>query len=120
MARFVFTILLLFGAAISSLFAMDYDYLGGRGEFYILMLALHTRYGYDGPPHDLIMLYLAIETTSIPLYILAVCFTRDDKSTEAGFKYLLFGAMTSTIMLYGFSLLYGFSGTTIFTTGPEG
>jgi NADH-quinone oxidoreductase subunit N len=36
----------------------------------------------------------------------------DDKSTEAGFKYMLFGALTSTVMLYGFSLLYGFSGTT--------
>jgi NADH-quinone oxidoreductase subunit N len=61
---------------------------------------------------DLIMLYLAIETTSIPLYILAGFLTKDDKSTEAGFKYLLFGALTSSIMLYGFSLLYGFAGTT--------
>jgi NADH-quinone oxidoreductase subunit N len=60
----------------------------------------------------LIMLYLAIETTSIPLYVLAGFMTNDDKSTEAGFKYFLFGAMTSTIMLYGFSLLYGFTGTT--------
>jgi NADH-quinone oxidoreductase subunit N len=58
------------------------------------------------------MLYLAIETTSIPLYILAGFMIQDDKSTESGFKYLLFGAMTSAIMLYGFSLLYGFTGTT--------
>jgi NADH-quinone oxidoreductase subunit N len=58
------------------------------------------------------MLYLAIETTSIPLYVLAGFLRTDDKSTEAGFKYLLFGALTSTVMLYGFSLLYGFTGTT--------
>jgi NADH-quinone oxidoreductase subunit N len=61
---------------------------------------------------DIIMLYLAIETTSIPLYILAGFMIRDDKSTESGFKYLLFGAAASAVMLYGFTLLYGFSGTT--------
>jgi NADH-quinone oxidoreductase subunit N len=58
------------------------------------------------------MLYLAIETTSIPLYVLAGFMLSDKQSTEAGFKYLLFGAMTSAIMLYGFSLLFGFAGTT--------
>jgi NADH-quinone oxidoreductase subunit N len=61
---------------------------------------------------DLIMLYLAIETTAIPLYVLAGFLKQDDKSTESGFKYFLFGAMTSAIMLYGFSLIYGFTGTT--------
>jgi NADH-quinone oxidoreductase subunit N len=58
------------------------------------------------------MLYLAIETTSIPLYILAGFMLGDNKSTEAGFKYLLFGALSSTVMLYGFSLIFGFAGTT--------
>src|SRR5688500_19863303 len=61
---------------------------------------------------DLIMLFLAIETTSIPLYVLAGFLVADDRSTEAGFKYLLFGILTTTIMLYGFSLLFGFAGTT--------
>jgi NADH-quinone oxidoreductase subunit N len=61
---------------------------------------------------DLVMLYLAIETTSIPLYVLAGFLVDDKASTEAGFKYLLFGALTSAIMLYGFSLLFGFTGTT--------
>ncbi len=61
---------------------------------------------------NLVMLYLAIETTSIPLYVLAGFLRSDDKSTEAGFKYLLFGALTSTVMLYGFSLLFGFTNTT--------
>jgi NADH-quinone oxidoreductase subunit N len=58
------------------------------------------------------MLYLAIETTSIPLYAMAGFLVKDNKSSEAGFKYILFGAMTSAIMLYGLSLLYGFTGTT--------
>ena len=61
---------------------------------------------------DLVMLFLAIETTSIPLYVLAGFLLADDKSTEAGFKYLLFGILTTTIMLYGFSLVFGFAGTT--------
>jgi NADH-quinone oxidoreductase subunit N len=58
------------------------------------------------------MLFLAIETTSIPLYILAGFYKQDNKSTESGYKYFLFGAMTSAVMLYGFSLIYGFTGTT--------
>ena len=61
---------------------------------------------------DLIMLYLAIETTSIPLYLLAGFLKGDDKSTEAGFKYMLFGALTSAVLLYGFTLIYGFTGQT--------
>jgi NADH-quinone oxidoreductase subunit N len=61
---------------------------------------------------DLVMLFLSIETASIPLYVMAGFMKEDDKSTESGFKYLLFGAMTSAVMLYGFSLMYGFSGTT--------
>ena len=60
--------------------------------------------------YDLIMLFLAIETTSIPLYILAGFLREDPKSVEAGIKYLLYGAMTSAVMLFGFSLLYGFTG----------
>lgn len=109
---FVFKLLFLFGAAITSLFVLDIDKLCRRGEFYLLLLASTLGMCMMASSADLIMLYLSIETTSIPLYVLAGFLTRDDKSTEAGFKYLLFGAMTSTIMLYGFSLLYGFSGTT--------
>jgi NADH-quinone oxidoreductase subunit N len=112
---FTFILLVIFGAGITALFAMDFKELGGRGEFYVLMLASTIGMAFMASSADLIMLYLAIETTSIPLYILAGFFIRDDKSTEAGFKYLLFGALTSTVMLYGFSLLFGFSGTTDIT-----
>jgi NADH-quinone oxidoreductase subunit N len=109
---FIFKMLFIVGAAITALFAMDVEELGKRGEFYILMLVSTIGMGLMAASSDLIMLYLAIETTSIPMYILAGFFKKDDKSTEAGFKYLLFGAMTSAIMLYGFSLLFGYSGTT--------
>ena len=108
----VFKLLFIFGAAITTLFAMEVENLGKKGEFYILMLVSTVGMCLMASAADLIMLYLAIETTSIPMYILAGFFKTDDKSTEAGFKYLLFGAMTSALMLYGFSLLFGFSGTT--------
>jgi NADH-quinone oxidoreductase subunit N len=109
---FVFKMMFLFSAAVTSLLVMDIENVGKRGEFYLLMLASTLGMNLMASAADLIMLYLAIETTSIPLYVLAGFMTNDDKSTEAGFKYFLFGAMTSTIMLYGFSLLYGFTGTT--------
>jgi NADH-quinone oxidoreductase subunit N len=109
---FIFKMVFLFAAAMTALFSVDLARLGKRGEFYLLMLASTLGMNLMAASADLIMLYLAIETTSIPLYILAGFLTKDDKSTEAGFKYLLFGALTSSIMLYGFSLLYGFAGTT--------
>lgn len=109
---FIFKMIFLFGAAVTALFAMDVERLGERGEFYLLLLVATMGMGLMASAGDLIMLYLAIETTSIPLYVLAGFMLRDKKSTESGFKYLFFGALTSTIMLYGFSLLYGFAGTT--------
>jgi len=113
---FAFKLLFIFGAAITSLFAIDVKEVGQRGEFYALMLVSTLGMNLMASSADLIMLYLSIETTSIPMYILAGFMTGDQKSTEAGFKYLLFGAAASTIMLYGFSLLYGFGGTTNLST----
>jgi NADH-quinone oxidoreductase subunit N len=109
---FSFTLLFLFGAAMTSLFAMEMKPLGQKGEFYFLLLVSTIGMILMASSADLIMLFLAIETTSIPLYILAGFYVLDNKSTESGFKYFLFGAMTSAVMLYGFSLIYGFTGTT--------
>lgn len=109
---FFFKMMFIFGAAITALFMMDHESLGKRGESYVLLLAATLGMNLMAASSDLVMLYLAIETTSIPLYVLAGFMLSDNRSTEAGFKYLLFGAMTSAIMLYGFSLLFGFAGTT--------
>ncbi len=109
---FFFKMLFIFGAAITALFMLDHETLGRRGEAYLLLVAATLGMNLMAASADLVMLYLAIETTSIPLYVLAGFLLTDKQSTEAGFKYLLFGAMTSAIMLYGFSLLFGFSGTT--------
>jgi NADH-quinone oxidoreductase subunit N len=109
---FVFKLLFLFSAGITVLFAMEIPHLGRRGEFYLLLLVTTIGMNLMASSANLIMLYLSIETASVPLYILAGFYKTDDKSTESGFKYLLFGAMSSAVMLYGFSLLFGFSGTT--------
>ncbi|HEY3311892.1 MAG TPA: NADH-quinone oxidoreductase subunit N [Anaerolineales bacterium] len=111
---FVFKMLFIFGAAITSLFMMDVEKVGKRAEAYVLLLAATIGMSFMASSTDLVMLYLAIETTSIPMYVLSGFLLDDKKSTEAGFKYLLFGAMTSAIFLYGLSLVYGFSGTTQF------
>lgn len=109
---FIFTLLFITAAIFTCLFAMDTPNLGSRGEFYLLALTATTGMCLMAAAADLVMVFVAVETTSIPLYALAGFLVRDQKSTEAGFKYMLFGAMTSAVMLYGFSLLYGFTGTT--------
>lgn len=65
--------------------------------------------------NDLISLYMGVEMQSLALYILAA-YNRDSRrSTEAGLKYFVLGALSSGLMLYGSSLIYGFSGSTQFT-----
>jgi NADH-quinone oxidoreductase subunit N len=109
---FFFKMLFMFAAAATALLLMDHDRAGKRGETYVLLLASLLGMNLMAVSSDLVMLYLAIETASIPLYVLAGFLVSDERSTEAGFKYLLFGIVASTIMLYGFSLMYGFTGTT--------
>ena len=109
---FFFKMLFMFAGAATSLLLMDNEKVGHRGEAYLLLLASLMGMNLMASAGDLVMLYLAIETTSIPLYVLSGFMLADEKSTEAGFKYLLFGALTSATMLYGFSLVFGFTGTT--------
>jgi NADH-quinone oxidoreductase subunit N len=111
-AGFLFRLIFLAGAALTVLFAMEHESLREKGEFYILLLVSTLGMSLMASSNDLIMLYLAIETTSIPLYVLAGFVLVDQKSVESGIKYLLFGAMTSAVMLFGFSFLYGFTGST--------
>ncbi|HKJ27565.1 MAG TPA: proton-conducting transporter membrane subunit, partial [Anaerolineales bacterium] len=107
---FAFRLVFLAGAAITTLFSIEWDSISKRGEFYTLLVVSTLGMNLMAAAGDLVMLFLSIETASIPLYVMAGFMKDDDKSVEAGFKYMLFGAMTSAVMLYGFSLLYGFSG----------
>ena len=105
---FFFKMLFMFAAAATALLLMDHEKAGHRGEAYLLLLASVLGMDLMATSADLVMLYLAIETTSIPLYVLAGFIVADDRSTEAGLKYMLFGAMASAVMLYGFSLALRF------------
>ena len=112
MFAYAFKLFFIFAAAITALFMMDVEGTSRRAEAFALLLASTIGMSLMASAADMVMLYLAIETTSIPLYVLAGFLLDDKKSTEAGFKYLLFGAMTSAILLYGLTLVYGFGGST--------
>ena len=112
MMGFTFAMLFLFAAAMTALLGMDVEGLGNRGEFYILLLASTIGMIALAYSADMIMLYLALETVAIPLYVLAGLYGNNDRSVEAGFKYLLFGAMASAVMLYGLTMVYGLTLTT--------
>jgi NADH-quinone oxidoreductase subunit N len=109
---FFFRLLFVFAGLIVALLSVDSPGVGRRGEYYAIVIGAVIGMNFMAAAGDLIMLYLAIETTSIALYLLAGFLREDDKSAESGLKYFLFGSFTSTIMLYGFSLLYGFTGQT--------
>ena len=65
--------------------------------------------------NDLISLYLSIELQSLPLYVLASIRNKSLKSTESGLKYFVLGALSSCILLYGLSLIYGYTGSIYYT-----
>jgi NADH-quinone oxidoreductase subunit N len=85
-----------------------------RAEFPVLLLLAAVGMGTMASASDLLTLYVGLELQSLASYVLASFLRRDLRSAEAGLKYFLLGALASGILLYGVSLLYGFSGTTGF------
>lgn len=83
-----------------------------RGEFYTLLLLAGLAITLASASTNLVMLYLSIEFLSITSYILTGYLRDDERSTESAIKYFLYGAVTSAVMLYGLSLLYGATGST--------
>ncbi|MDE3016395.1 MAG: NADH-quinone oxidoreductase subunit NuoN [Pseudomonadota bacterium] len=87
---------------------------GRPSEFLVLVLLAVLGMVLMVAANDLLTLYLALEMSSLSLYVLAA-FARDDaKSSEAGLKYFVLGALASGMLLFGMSLIYGFAGTTGF------
>lgn len=82
-----------------------------RGEFYGLILLATLGMMFMAATSEMISIYISLEVASISLYVLA-SFLRDNKSSEAGLKYLLLGAIASSVLLYGMALVYGFTGST--------
>ncbi len=111
----LFRIMFVTAAALTCLIAIDFKSLRQSGEFYGLVIFATLGMDLMAASNDIIMLYVSLETTSIALYLLAGYLRESPRSTEAGMKYFLFGAFTSTILLYGLSLIYGFTGQTEFS-----
>jgi len=86
-----------------------------RGEFYAFFLFSMTGLMLCASADDLIWLFLALELTSLPTYVMVTISTRGTRSQEAGVKYFFLGALGAAIFLYGFALLYGGAGTTNLT-----
>ena len=85
------------------------------GEYYSIILLSLSGMMLMASTNELITIYISLELTSIPLYILAGLSRSDARSAEAAVKYVLLGAMSSAILLYGMALLYGATGTTDLT-----
>ncbi|WP_066824912.1 NADH-quinone oxidoreductase subunit NuoN [Sphingomonas mali] len=84
-------------------------------EYPVLILLSAAGMGMMVSAGDLLTLYVGLELQSLAAYVLASFMRRDQRSAEAGLKYFVLGALASGILLYGISLVYGFSGTTLFT-----
>jgi NADH-quinone oxidoreductase subunit N len=84
-----------------------------QGEYYVLLLCSVLGMVMMSSSRDLVSVFIALELLSIPAYMLAAWRKRDGRSNEAGVKYYLLGVFASGVLLYGMSLLYGTTGTTL-------
>jgi NADH-quinone oxidoreductase subunit N len=114
-ARFL-KILALAGSAVA--IVMSIEFLGATGqqkfEYPVLILLSATGMCVLISAADLIALYLGFELMSLALYVIAAIDRDNVRSTEAGLKYFVLGALSSGMLLYGCSLIYGFTGTVSF------
>jgi NADH-quinone oxidoreductase subunit N len=114
-ARFL-KVLALLGSAAAILLSLDYVRRERQERFEYSILVLLSTLGMLMliSASDLIALYLGLELMSLPLYVVAASHRDVLRSTEAGLKYFVLGALSSGMLLYGASLVYGFTGTVSF------
>jgi NADH-quinone oxidoreductase subunit N len=86
-----------------------------RGEYYILLTIATLGMCLMALSNNLLLLFIGLETMSIPIYVLVGIERNNLKSNEASVKYLLLGAFASAIMLYGMALIYGMTGNLNYT-----
>lgn len=112
-----FSKVIIFGAAAFAILMSDRYLAGeqlGRFEYPVLIILAAFGMSLMVSATDLISLYMGVETQSLALYILAAFHRDSQRSTEAGLKYFVLGALSSGLLLYGASLIYGFTGSTSF------
>lgn len=115
-ARFAKVATLLSAAAIM---VMGQDYMARRDmlrfEFPLLIALASVGMMMMVSAGDLMALYMGLELQSLALYVVAALRRDSARSTEAGLKYFVLGALSSGLLLYGASLTYGYAGTTLFS-----
>lgn len=96
---------------------LSYDYIADgdyyQGEYYVLLLTSVLGMVVMASSRDLISMFVALETVTIPTFVLAGWRKHDTRSNEAAIKYFLIGVLSTAVMLYGMSIVYGMSGTTL-------
>ncbi len=131
MLALIFRTMVLLAGALTCFISTASPGVARQGEYYVIILVAVMGLSLMSAASDLIMVFLALETASISLYLLAGFLRDNPRSAEAGLKYYLFGAATSGLLLFGLSLLFGFAGTTniyamagplsgLFTGSPQG
>ena len=113
--RFALFFNFLILAAVGLVVLVSNDYVRRverlQGEYFGLMLLSATGMMMLAAANELITIYIALELTTLPLAALAA-FLPNGRSSEAGMKFLILGAVSSAVMLYGMALIYGFTGST--------
>ncbi|MEP7216074.1 MAG: NADH-quinone oxidoreductase subunit N [Anaerolineaceae bacterium] len=109
---------LLAAGIVAAVSIMSASYMRGRtkaaAEYYGLLLIAGCATVYMAAARELITAYISLELLSFCLYILVGYLKRDARSSEAALKYILLGAFSSAMFLYGMSLLYGLTGSTTY------
>ncbi|MFQ6615673.1 MAG: NADH-quinone oxidoreductase subunit N [Fidelibacterota bacterium] len=110
----IFKFVFILATVVTVLMSLHTDELKGTrtGEYFVLLAAMVLGMSLMATSVDLIMVYLSIEVVSIVSFILAGYLKTQIRSSEASLKYVIYGAFSSGIMLYGLSLLFGLTGTT--------
>ncbi|MDQ2763753.1 MAG: NADH-quinone oxidoreductase subunit N, partial [Pseudomonadota bacterium] len=113
----VFSQVIIYAASAAAI-ALGDRWFARRGvakfEYPVLVIVAALGMGMMVSAGDLISLYISIELQSLALYILAAFLRDDPKASEAGLKYFVLSALSSGLLLYGASLIYGFAGSTRF------
>src|SRR5467141_436268 len=113
---FFFFFAAIFLAATALVILLSVRYLDlereQEGEYYALLLLACIGMMFMASGTDLIVMFLGLETMALSFYVLAGYLRRERRSNEAALKYLLFGGFSTGILAYGFSLLYGLTGST--------
>lgn len=97
--------------AFTALISTESDFTDHVGEYFALLLLATVGMMFLVSSEDLLLIFLSLELTSLPLYVLAAFNKRSPKSAEAALKYFLFGGMAAAFTLFGLSLIYGLTGS---------